>query len=84
MRLIGTAIAAAAALTLVTAGAASAHHRHHHGMFKFCIQCPVISPVAGMTSTCAAAGKDREAARANCQMQHQLCYVGNYSAKTCK
>jgi hypothetical protein len=85
MRLIGTAVAAAAALVLVTAGVANArhHHHHHHGMFKFCVQCPVVSPIPITTRTCSAKGKTREAARATCQTQNQFCYIRNYSHKTC-
>jgi len=82
MRLIGTAVAAAAALVLVTAGAANARH-HHHGTFKFCVQCPVVSPIPVTTSTCSAAGKTREAARDKCQQQNNFCYIRNYSKKTC-
>ena len=86
MRLIGTAVAVAAAIMLVTAGTADAKKRHHRGpgAFKFCVQCPVISPVPWTRSTCSAKGKTRDAARASCQTQNQFCYIRNYSPKTCK
>lgn len=86
MRLIGTAVAVAAAIMLVTAGTADAkrHHRHHGGMFKFCIQCPVASPLPWTKGTCSAKGKTREAARVKCQAQNNFCYIRNYSKKTCK
>jgi hypothetical protein len=85
MRLIGTAVAMAAAIVLVTAGTADAkRHRGGGGHFKFCVQCPVVSPTPWSTSTCSAKGKTRDAARATCQMQNNFCYVRNYSKKTCK
>ncbi len=87
MRLIGTAVALAAALMLVTAGVADAKKgKRHHGpkAYKFCVQCPVVSPVPMTTGTCSAKGKTREAARATCQTKNQFCYIRNYSRKTCK
>ena len=85
MRLIGTAVAVAAAIMMVTAGAADAKKRHRGpGAFKFCVQCPVISPVPMTTGTCSAKGKTRDAARATCQTKNQFCYIRNYSRKTCK
>ena len=85
MRLIGTAVAMAAAIMLVTAGTADAKKRHRGpAAFKFCVQCPVVSPVPWTRGTCSAKGKTRDAARATCQTQNQFCYIRNYSPKTCK
>lgn len=87
MRLIGTAVALAAALMMVTAGTADAKKgkRHHRAAaYKFCIQCPVASPMPWTVRTCSAKGKTREDARTTCQTQNNLCYVRNYSKKTCK
>jgi hypothetical protein len=89
MRLIGTAVALVAAIMLVSAGAADAKKRHRHhargpAAFKFCIQCPVGSPVPWTVRTCGARGKDRESARMTCQAQNNGCYIRNYSKKTCR
>ncbi|HLL28688.1 MAG TPA: hypothetical protein VKT73_13690 [Xanthobacteraceae bacterium] len=82
MRLIGTAIAIAAALTLATVGAADA--KRGAKTYKFCVQCPVLSPVAWTKGTCSAKGKTIEEARTSCHTQNLGCYIRNYSAKTCK
>jgi hypothetical protein len=88
MRLIGTAVALVAAIMLVSAGAADAKKRHRHARgpaaFKFCIQCPVGSPVPWTVRTCSAKGKERESARMTCQAQNNGCYIRNYSKKTCR
>jgi hypothetical protein len=84
MRLIGTAVAVAAALMLVTAGVADAKKgKRSHGpkAYKFCVECPVMSPVPWTRGTCSAKGKTMDAARATCQTQNQLCYIRNYSKK---
>jgi len=83
MRLIGTAVAFAAALVLATTGVADAK-RQRGATYKFCIQCPVASPVPWTVRTCAAKGKTREDARTACQAQNNFCYIRNYSKKTCK
>jgi hypothetical protein len=85
MRLIGTAVVMAAAIMMVTAGTADAKKRHRGpATYKFCVQCPVLSPVPWSARTCSAKGKTREDARTTCQTQNQLCYIRNYSKKTCK
>jgi hypothetical protein len=85
MRLIGTAVAVAAAIMMVTAGTADAKKRHRGpAAYKFCIQCPVASPMPWTRGTCSAKGKTREAARDKCQQQNNFCYIRNYSKKTCK
>jgi hypothetical protein len=84
MRLIGTAVAVAAALMLVTAGVADAKKgKRHHGpkVYKFSVECPVISPVPWTRGTCSARGKTMDAARATCQTQNQFCYIRNASKK---
>ncbi len=83
MRLIGTAVAIAAAIMLVTAGTADAkrHHRHHHGIYKFYVECPVLSPVPWTRGTCSAKGANSEAARTTCQSQNNGCYIRNHGKK---
>jgi hypothetical protein len=84
MRLIGTAVAVAAAIMLVTAGTADAkrHHRHHGAkIYKFSVECPVLSPMPWTRGTCSAKGANMEAARATCQTQNQFCYIRNHSKK---
>jgi hypothetical protein len=80
MRLIGTAVAVAAALMLVTAGVADAKKgKRSHGpkVYKFSVECPVISPMPWTKGTCSAKGANIEAARATCQTQNQFCYIRN-------
>lgn len=84
MRLIGTAVAVAAAIMLVTAGTADAkrhHHHHHHGIYKFSVECPVLSPVPWTRGTCSAKGANREAARTICQSENNGCYIRNHGKK---
>jgi hypothetical protein len=82
MRLIGTAVAVAAAIMMVSAGTADA--KRGAATYKFCIQCPVASPMPWTVRTCTAKGKTREDARTACQVQNNFCYIRNYSKKTCK
>ena len=84
MRLIGTAVAIAAALMLVTAGVADAKGKKRAAgakTYKYCIECPVISPVPWTRGTCSAKGKTEAAARAICASQNNFCYVRSYSKK---
>jgi hypothetical protein len=84
MRLIGTAVAIAAALMLVTAGVADAKKgKRHHGpkVYKFSVECPVISPMPWTKGTCSAKGANIEAARTTCQTQNNGCYIRNVSKK---
>ena len=83
MRLIGAAVAITAAIMLATVGVADAKKGKRGGgakVYKFTVSCPVVSPVPWYKGTCSAKGKNVEAARAVCQTQNQLCYIG-YSAK---
>ena len=87
MRLIGTAVAIAAALMLVTAGVADAKGKRRAAgakVYKFTVECPVISPVPWTRGTCSAAGKTIDAARATCQTQNQMCYIRNVSKPKAK
>lgn len=82
MRLIGTAVAMAAAIVLVTAGTADARrHHHHHGIYKFYVECPVLSPVPWTKGTCSAKGANREAARTTCQSENNGCYIRDHGKK---
>ena len=81
MRLIGTAVAIAAAFTLATVGVADAKRHHHGGVYKFTIECPVISPMPWTKGTCTAKGANIEAARTVCQSQNNVCYIRNASKK---
>lgn len=84
MRLIGTAVAIAAALMLVTVGVADAKKgKRHHGpkVYKFSVECPVISPMPWTKGTCSAKGANIEAARTTCQTQNNGCYIRNVSKK---
>jgi hypothetical protein len=84
MRLIGTAVALAAALMLATVGVADAKKGKRGGgakVYKFTVECPVLSPVPWTKGTCSAKGKTPAAARAVCESQNNLCYVKSAAKK---
>jgi len=79
-----TAIAVAAILVAFVAPADAKRKAASAKVYKFCIQCPALSPVPWVTRTCSAKNKTMEGARLECQTYNNFCFIRNYSPKTCK